>query len=121
MTNAIVFMTALLLGVGGWVGWGNVILNLSPQSEVNRYLFLSFLFLAVMGTAVPLAYYLNYRFGGGPEADIRPARPLREGFLVALYLSIIAWLQMNGALTLVVAGLLFGVLASVELVALVRK
>jgi hypothetical protein len=97
-----------------------VVLNLGPEGGFNRFLFLLFLFLAITGSAVPFAYYLAYRFGGGSRAVVGAFRPLREGFLVGLYVVVVAWLRMNQALTPVYALLLLGVVVCIEIVALLR-
>lgn len=96
------FATALLLIAVGWTGL-YLLLATSMPTVGPRWLFFFLLTVAVTGTALPFVWLLHKRFGAAPSTVL-----LRQALWVALYVSLLAWLQINRSLTLSL-GLLLGV------------
>ncbi len=98
-----------LLVVGSTAGLTFLVLTMLP-SPLLRLLFLALFFTGSFG-----AMHLVLRALYSPEAQRRdPHRPVREGLMMAGFLTLCAWLQILRILTLINALLLLGVLAFVE-------
>ncbi|MCP4360977.1 MAG: hypothetical protein GY796_23465 [Chloroflexi bacterium] len=88
--------------------------------------FLASILVTVTGVMLPLAYFLNKRFGHyvderfGESKSIQFLVVLRQAMGVGFWVSFCVWLQMNRALGLAVALLVAGVLILFELLLQVR-
>ena len=96
------FATALLLIAIGWTGLYLLLATTLPTVG-PRWLFFFLLTIAVTGTALPFVWVLHKRFGAAPTSVL-----LRQALWVALYVSLLVWLQVNRSLTLSLS-LLLGV------------
>ena len=96
------FATALLLIAIGWTGLYLLLATTLPTVG-PRWLFFFLLIIAVPGTALPFVWVLHKRFGAAPTSIL-----LRQALWVALYVSLLVWLQVNRSLTLSLS-LLLGV------------
>ncbi len=96
------FATALLLIAIGWTGLYLLLATTLPTVG-PRWLFFFLLIIAVTGTALPFVWVLHKRFGAAPTSIL-----LRQALWVALYVSLLVWLQVNRSLTLSLS-LLLGV------------
>ena len=88
------FATALLLIAIGWAGLILLVATTLPTLG-PRWLFFFLLAIAVTGTALPFVWVLHKRFGAAPTSVL-----LRQALWVALYISLLVWLQFNRSLTL---------------------
>ena len=96
------FATALLLIAIGWTGLYLLLATTLPTVG-PRWLFFFLLAIAVTGTALHFVWVLHKRFGDAPTSVL-----LRQALWVALYVSLLVWLQVNRSLTLSLS-LLLGV------------
>lgn len=96
--------TALVLILVGWGGLFLVIYQMLPTLG-PRWLFFFFTVLAITGTILPIIAYLNQRFPATPA--ISPSTVLREALLAGIFAPTLAWLQLNRALTIPIAIMLF--------------
>ena len=83
--------------------------------------FLSAVLVAATGIALPIAYFLNWRFGksqGGSNPHFLVV--LRQAMWIGFWVSFCMWLQMNRMLGIAVAILLAGVLILLELLLQIR-
>ena len=80
------------------IGWGGlVVLVIATLPTLGpRWSFFFLLTLALSGTALPVAYFLNRRFPTDPPAD--SSMVLRESMWFGVYGSLLAWLQMGRVL-----------------------
>jgi hypothetical protein len=90
------FVVSLLLGLFGWGGLF-VLVTMTLPTILPRWTFFFLLTLALSGTALPVAYFLNRRFPTDPPVDSGVV--MREAMWVGFYGSLLAWLQMGGVLT----------------------
>lgn len=81
--------------------------------------FLAGVLVAVTGLALPLAYYLNKRFGDAPILHFLVV--LRQAMWVGLWVAFCLWLQMNRTLGWGVASLVAAVLIIFEILLQVRE
>ena len=81
------------------IGWGGlvVLIMLTVPTLAPRWLFFFLLTLALSGTALPVAYFLNRRFPSDPPVDSSVV--LREAMWFGVYGSLLAWLQLGRVLT----------------------
>jgi hypothetical protein len=106
MRNRLVTIVAILLAVIGWWGIYELTGKIGPDQPGAQAFFFALLLLALTGTLIPPAAYLNRRFA--PEAYERdPWRFLRHAFWAGTCLTSWAWLQthrtFNLGLALVIA------------------
>jgi hypothetical protein len=80
--------------------------------------FLAAVVVAVTGLTLPLAYYLNKRFGQAPAQHFLIV--LRQAMLVGAWLAVCTWLQMNRSLSWGLAILVAVVLATIEILLQIR-
>jgi len=83
--------------------------------------FLSAVLVAATGAALPIAYFLNWRFkpaqgGSNPHFLV----VLRQAMWIGFWVSFCMWLQMNRMFGIAVAVLLAGVLILLELLLQIR-
>ncbi|MBM3143935.1 MAG: hypothetical protein FJ010_02985 [Chloroflexi bacterium] len=88
--------TALFLALVGWLGLFAVIIRTLPVLG-PRWLFFFLLVLAIAGSILPAAAFLNYRFPTTPPA--KRTTVLREALLVSFFIATLAWLQLWRVLT----------------------
>lgn len=81
------------------IGWGGliVLVMLSLPTLAPRWLFFFLLTLALSGTALPIAYFLNRRFPSDPPVDSSVI--LREAMWFGIYGALLSWLQIGRVLT----------------------
>jgi hypothetical protein len=81
---------------------------------------LGLLAVTLGGLTIPIAAYLNHRFGrpGWQEQD--PRRVLREGTWVGLLAALYGWLKKEDALTWTIAAVIAGVFVLMEAFFLTR-
>lgn len=84
--------------------------------------FLSAVLVAATGIGLPIAYFLNWRFGtlkggGNPQFMV----VLRQAMWIGFWVSFCMWLQMNRLLGIAVAVLVAGVLILLELLLQIRN
>lgn len=82
------------------------------------FAFLGAELVAVTGLVLPLAYYLNKRFGKTGSSNFLIV--LRQAMWIGIWLAACTWLQMNRSLGLGVAFLVASVLVTLELLLQVR-
>jgi len=109
---------SILVAVLSWVCLGFLVSYTSPGT-LTQLAFSLLLFVALMATFVPIAFYFNRRFAGS-KSDQASARAFRQSGLVALFLVLCAWLRMISSLSWPVALLLLGVLGLTEVFMLNR-
>ncbi len=88
---------------------------------VNREFIVAFLasvLVAVTGLSLPLAYYLNKRFGR--SGSRRFLVVLRQAMWVGIWVAFCVWLQMNRSLGIGIALLVAGVLVTIEVLLQIR-
>lgn len=85
----------------GWLGLFFLIRMVVPRAGA-RWMFFVLLYVAVAGTVIPLAKFLNERFRGRyPEPPDWVS--VRQGLWVGLYVATCAWLQIPRVLNLTIA------------------
>jgi len=92
--------TGLLLAIFGWGGLFALIHYTRPTLG-PRWLFFFLFVVAVSGTVLPLVGYLNRRFASSPPAE--GGVILRQALWVAIFASIVLWMQLGRTLNLAVA------------------
>ncbi len=110
---------SIFVAVLSWVGLGVLVSYTSPGA-LTRPAFLLLLFVALMATFVPIAFYLNHRVASS-ESGQGSVRAIRQSGLAALFFVLCAWLRMIRSLNWAIALLLLGVLGSVEVLMLTRR
>jgi hypothetical protein len=98
------------------VGWGGLALLLFvfrvPPLVWARWGFFALWFVALSGTALPVAYYLNVRFPSEPRAE--PNAIVRQSLWFGVFGATLAWLQLGHLATLWVWLVLGGGLIVIE-------
>jgi hypothetical protein len=106
-----------------FIGWGGLALMLfvfnMPPLIWARWGFFVLWFIALTGTALPLAYFLNLRFVSDPPAE--PNAILRQALWVGVYGATLAWLQLGHLVTLWVWMGLGGGLIAIEYLIRLRE
>lgn len=110
---------SILVAILSWVGLGFLVSFTSPGT-LTRPAFFLLLFVALMATFVPIAFYFNHRFASS-ESGEGSVRAVRQSGLAALFLVLCAWLRMIRSLNWAVALLVLGLLVSIEVVILIRR
>lgn len=82
------------------------------------FAFLAAVMLTITGLVLPLAYFLNKRFGRSKSTGFFVV--FRQAVWVGLWVATCTWLQMNRSLGLGVAVLVAGVLITIEILLQVR-
>ena len=98
------------------VGWGGLVLLIFyfevPPLVWARWGFFALWFIALTGTALPVAYYFNLRFPSVPPAEAEAI--VRQAMWVGFYGSALAWFQLGHLITLWVWMGLAGGLIAIE-------
>ena len=106
-----------------FIGWGGLALMLFvfdvPPLVWARWGFFALWLIALTGTALPVAYFLNLRFPSNPPADSNAI--VRQALWVGVYGSTLAWLQLGNLVTLWVWMGLAGGLIAIEYLIRLRE
>ncbi len=112
-------LSALALTVVGAGGLYYIVTQTLPFVWA-RWGFFVFLFMALSGLALPIAYYLNKRFPSKPLADASVV--VRQALWFGVYGATLAWLQLGRLVTLyVILGLAGGLIAAEYFIRLREK
>lgn len=118
MPGWLITLLAFLVGVGCWGGLGYLVTYYVPDSSTIA-LSLFLVFLAVMGTVMPIVHFLNYRFGAqrGPDDSTRVDRwcVWRQSSLLGLLAVLGLWFQLLRVLSWIIVVLLVGVFVLIEM------
>jgi len=121
-TTGFIWLGVLLLALGAWIGWVQVVLNLTPGDIVHRVAFLGLLFLALSSSLTVPAYLVTGRLHRRwPAVRDGIGVAIRQGALGALFVVICAVLQMSRTLTGGHVVLIFSTLIIVEVFLQVRR
>ena len=82
------------------------------------FAFLAAVMVTITGLVLPLAYYLNKRFGKGDSANFLVI--VRQAMWLGIWVAACTWLQMNRTLGIGVALLVAAVLVTLEVLLQVR-
>jgi hypothetical protein len=96
-------LAGLFLAITGWGGLYGLVFYTLPTLG-PRWLAFFFLTLALAGTALPVAAFLNRRFPSEVPTD--GGTILRQALWVSLYGNILVWLQLGRVLNSALAGFL---------------
>lgn len=116
------FLPFLITGLSlAAIGWGGlyVLITRTLPTLGPRWLFYFLLTLAVSGLVLPVYHFLHRRFPGEPPADAGVI--VREAALTAIYVDLIAWLQLGKVLTPPMAVIIAGGMLLVELLMRIRE
>ena len=106
------FSTLFLMAIG----WGGLSLLIfvfdAPPLVWVRWGFFALWFIALTGTALPIAYFLNLRFRSEPPAESNAI--VRQALWVGFYGATLAWFQLGHLMTLWVWMGLGGGLIAIE-------
>jgi hypothetical protein len=112
-------LSSILVAVLSWVCLGFLV-NYTSPGTLTQIAFFALLFVALVATFVPIAFYFNHRFASAESGEVS-VRAVRQSGLAALFLVLCAWLRMIRFLSWPVALLLLGVLGSIEAFILTRR
>jgi hypothetical protein len=105
------------------IGWGGLALMIFvfdiPPLVWARWGFFALWLIALTGTALPVAYFLNLRFPSNPPAESNAV--VRQALWVGVYGSTLAWLQLGNLVTLWVWMGLAGGLIAIEYLIRMRE
>ncbi len=88
-------ISTITMVVGGWGGLA-LLLNYTLPTLWPRWSFFALIVIALTGTALPLAWFLNIRFPTNPPAE--PTAIVREALWVGIYGVVLTWLQLGRVL-----------------------
>jgi hypothetical protein len=99
MRGKLISLLAILVALVGWWGLYELTGNVRPDQSGAQPLFYALVFLAVTGTLVPPAAYLNHRLA--PQAVERdPWRFFRQSAWAGMCVAVWTWLQAHRVLNL---------------------
>lgn len=105
------------------IGWGGLALMIfvfnMPPLVWARWGFFALWFIALAGTALPIAYFFNLRFPSEPPAESNAI--VRQAMWVGVYGATLAWLQLGHLVTLWVWLGLAGGLIAIEYLIRLRE
>lgn len=104
--------TCILMGLGGWALVVALVFLATPTLGA-RWAFFFAIFLALVGTSLPLMWYLNRRFS--PDPFPGPGVLWREAVEVGIWGLFLVWLRVGRLLTPFAAWTLTGAFFAVEL------
>jgi len=113
MSNRRMLLTSSCLAVFGW----GLLMYFTYAVRPNSFTIgvaLLLLFLASLGTVMPILYYLNLRFGSQEGYLEHPRRPLRQSLLLTSYLTLCTLLRVSGLLNWTFALFILGVVIMAE-------
>lgn len=97
-----ILIAAFLLALTGWLGLYQLVTTTLPLA-FPRWLFFILLFMAVTGTVLPFARYLNIRFTPAYQSIPTGGIILRQSIWIGLFVVMCAWLQIPRVLNLPIA------------------
>ncbi len=103
---------SLLMGLGGWALIALLVFLATPTLG-PRWVFFFALFIGLVGTSLPLVWYLNRRFSPDPFPGLGVL--WRESVEVGIWGLFLIWLRVGRLLTPFTAWTLTGVFFAVEL------
>jgi hypothetical protein len=113
-------LSAMFLMIMGWGGLALMILVFNmPPLVWARWWFFALWLIALTGTALPVAYYLNIRFPSDPIAE--PRSIVRQALWVGIYGATLAWLQLGHLVSMWVWMGLAGGLIGIEYLIRLRE
>jgi len=104
-------LSALPMAVAGWMGVALLLIFTTP-TLAPRWAFFFLLFIALVGTAWPIVWYLNRRFS--PQAFPGLGVLWREAMIAGLWGEFLVWLQVGRLLTALTLGSLTVAFFAVE-------
>ena len=108
-----VLIAGLLLAGIGWSGLLYLFINTLPTVGM-RWVFFALLYMALSGSALPLARYLNERFRRPGAPPVPPNVLVRQSSWVGLFGTACAWLRVPRVLSWPVAFFLALSLVAIE-------
>jgi ABC-type Fe3+-siderophore transport system permease subunit len=106
-----------------FVGWGGLALMIFvfnfPPLVWARWGFFALWLIALTGTALPVAYFLNQRFLSNPPAE--PNTIVRQALWIGVYGATLAWLQLGHLVTFWIWMGLAGGLIAIEYLIRLRE
>lgn len=108
-----------LLIIIGWGGLYYLVNNVRPTAGPRWYFFI-LLYLAVIGTALPVIRFINMRLAND-AGQVTDSVVLRQALWLGLYVTIVAWLQILRVLGPVLAILLAFVFIAIEIFLRIRE
>jgi hypothetical protein len=103
-------ISALALMLIGWGGLYFIITETLPFVW-SRWGLFTLTLMALTGTALPIVFFLHYRFPTDPPVEANVI--LRQGIWVGIYGATLVWLQLGRLVTLyVILGLAGGLIAA---------
>ena len=109
---------AIIMACVGWLGL-ILLFSFSLPTLWPRWLLFAFLILALTGTALPVAWFLNIRFPSSPPAE--PFVIVRQSIWVGVYGATLVWLEMGRILTFGIGLALGGGLIAIEYLIRMRE
>ena len=102
-------------------GWGGLILLVifSLPTVWPRWVFFVLWTLALIGTSLPITWFLNLRFPGTPPSG--DAVVVRQAIWVGIYGATLAWLQLGDAASLWLIICLAAGLIGIEILIRIRE
>ena len=113
MSNRRMLLTSLCMAI---LGWGSL-MYFTYAVRPNAFTIgvaLVLLFLASLGTVMPILFYLNLRFGDQERHREHPSRPLRQSILLTSYATLCVLLQVLGLLNWAFALFILGAVVMAE-------
>ncbi len=117
MSTRSVLALSVVLAALGWLALASFTRD-NPPTEWNRWIALALLWPTLLTSFTPLLYGIHLLLGR--SQDILP-RVLRQGVLVALFLTLAAWLQMMRALNWANATLMLAVFVMADILLAARE
>jgi hypothetical protein len=108
----------IVLASVGWLGLV-FLFAFSLPTLWPRWLLFAFLILALTGTALPVAWFINLRFPSNPP--IEPFVIVRQAIWVGVYGATLVWLEMGRILTFGIGLALAGGLIAIEYLIRMRE
>jgi hypothetical protein len=105
-------LSALAMVVVGWTGVALLLIFTTPTLG-PRWVFFFLLFIALVGTGLPMVWYLNRRFSPNPFPSLGVL--WREAMIVGLWGEFLVWLQAGRLLTVLTLCSLTAAFFAVEL------
>jgi hypothetical protein len=92
-----------------------------PINALTKALFFASFFVAIAATLMPAIAYLNARFGRFQSKRVYQARFTRQSLFSGAFIAIVAWLQMQRALSPTLALIMLAVFILTETFLITRE
>ena len=109
---------SIIMASIGWLGLVLLFLFTLPTLW-PRWLLFALLILALTGTALPVTWFLNFRFPSSPPAE--PYVIVRQAIWAGVYGATLVWLEMGRILTFGIGLALGGGLIAIEYFIRIRE